>query len=893
MRHQAGDEVVALLREPEPARVVGRIDVEEVALAVPQAHVHVAAVAGQVRERLRHERRDQPALLRERLDHVAEEDRAVARDERVVEGEVLLELAVRVLVVGRVVVPAERRDVPRDVRDEAERARQRAHVVAGLVEVVERVGELDPAVLALAHEEVLQLAAHLERVAQLGGARELVAQDRARAERPRLALDCDVAGEARDLRLPRQVGQRRRVRHRRDVGIVRSLADVAGREARESGAVGEQPVQVRHRHQLGVRLAVHVDELGEDELDAAFVELGAELVRGGRRLDGHGDPDIAALRGRPAMASVTGPAGIRVCDVHIGTSDEAVTLRAVISTVFSTLEIDEVLAGVVDIATEATGCHACLIYLVESDRLLLRAASPVHSKFVGQIEMELGEGVTGWVAREKQAALIRDSALHDPRMKYFPELEEERWQSMAAVPVTSRAGDVIGVIVLHTAAPREFTEEDVELLTHTATLVGGAIEDAQLYEEARERVAALTQLAEVSQQLAAATRHERLHAAATAGARALLHADLCQLFRLEPGGSELRLAASDPPQAPGPRPQGGALLLELLARGRHGGSSRDLWPDHEGAALLTTPVVASDEQLGLLCVLRPRRFGAGDEELLRALADQTAMGLERAELIARLTARDRVKDMFDALAERAGDERGAGRRAAGLRPRAPARLPPRRAGGRHERRLGRRRHAARRAPARAATRPASSTPAATACARSCCCPARRAPPSRVIEACDAVAAAEHVVLGVSGPGRGIAESRQALREAQRAAQIALTLKPDGGALGYEQLGAYKYLVDLRLEESPRDRHWTAVEALLAHDRQRRTALLDTLEEYLARRRSVADTARTLYIHPNTLRQRLARIERVTELKLDGEDLLALELAVKLVRLDDARRRAGA
>ena len=206
------------------------------------------------------------------------------------------------------------------------------------------------------------------------------------------------------------------------------------------------------------------------------------------------------------MASVTGPAANRVCDVHIGTSDEAVTLRAVISTVFSTLEIDAVLAGVVDIATEATGCHACLIYLLESDRLVLRAASPVHSKFVGQIEMELGEGVTGWVASHKEAALIRDSALRDPRMRYFPELEEERWQSMAAVPVSARSGDVIGVIVLHTAAPREFTEEDVELLTHTATLVGGAIEDAQLYEEARERVAALTQLAEVSQRLAAATQ---------------------------------------------------------------------------------------------------------------------------------------------------------------------------------------------------------------------------------------------------------------------------------------------------------------------------------------------------------------------------------------------------
>ena len=164
---------------------------------------------------------------------------------------------------------------------------------------------------------------------------------------------------------------------------------------------------------------------------------------------------------------------------------------------------------------------------------------------------------------------------------------------------------------------------------------------------------------------------------------------------------------------------------------------------------------------------------------------------------------------------------------------------------------------------------------------------------RVIEACDAVATAERVVLGVSAPHRGVADARQALREAARAAEIARTLRPAGGALGYEHLGAYKYLADLRLDETPRDRHWIAVETLLAHDRRRRTALADTLEEYLARRRSVAETARTLFIHPNTLRQRLARIERVSDLQLEREDLLALELAVKLVRLDDARRRAGA
>jgi GAF domain-containing protein len=582
-----------------------------------------------------------------------------------------------------------------------------------------------------------------------------------------------------------------------------------------------------------------------------------------------------------------------VCEVHIGRRDEAVTLRAVISAVSSTLELDEVLAGVVDIATEATACHACLIYLVEGDRLVLRAASPVHRTLVGRLEMGLDEGVAGWVARTRRPAFIREGALDDPRMKYFPELHEERFQSMAAVPVTARAGEVIGVIVLHTAAPREFDEDVVGLLTHTASLVGGAIDNAQLFEQARRRVRALTQLAGASQRLAAATDHTGVYEAATAGARALLDGELCQLFRLDPGGG-LRLVASDPPGAPAPRPQGGALLLELLARGRHGGPARDLWPAHEGAAQLTATLVASSEQLGVLCVLgrEARRFGPGDEELLAALADQTAMGIERAELIARLRARDRVKDLFQALA--GGSSDAAVQRAAPAgcdlaRPHVlvSAAAAPDAAGTRDWEPV-----AVRLVEQLRGRDQAAFVDLARDGIRAVVLIRDEPAADRVVAVCDAVAADEGLVMGVSAPGRGVRDARQALREAARAAEIAATLRPGGGAMAYADLGAYKYLVDLRIEESPRDRHWSAVAKLLAHDARRRTRLVDTLEEYLARRRSVAGTARALFIHPNTLRQRLARIERVAGLRLADEDLLALELAVKLVRLDDARGRAG-
>ena len=52
------------------------------------------------------------------------------------------------------------------------------------------------------------------------------------------------------------------------------------------------------------------------------------------------------------------------------------TLYAVIETVSSSLSLDRVLAGFVEIATDATRCHACFVYFLEGERLVLRAASP-------------------------------------------------------------------------------------------------------------------------------------------------------------------------------------------------------------------------------------------------------------------------------------------------------------------------------------------------------------------------------------------------------------------------------------------------------------------------------------------------------------------------------------
>jgi DNA-binding PucR family transcriptional regulator len=154
----------------------------------------------------------------------------------------------------------------------------------------------------------------------------------------------------------------------------------------------------------------------------------------------------------------------------------------------------------------------------------------------------------------------------------------------------------------------------------------------------------------------------------------------------------------------------------------------------------------------------------------------------------------------------------------------------------------------------------------------------------MLRACRELGQAGRAVIGVSEIRAVPDDAAGGYREARDAATIAGALLRDGGAIAYSEVGAYRYLVQIGADDAPRDRMRAVVDRLIAYDRKRRTALLDTLERYLSERRSVIESARALYIHPNTLRQRLGRIEELTGLALEEDDLLSLELAIKLARL---------
>jgi GAF domain-containing protein len=567
--------------------------------------------------------------------------------------------------------------------------------------------------------------------------------------------------------------------------------------------------------------------------------------------------------------------------------DENRTLQAVIRLVSSPLERAGMLQRVVDIATEATGCHACFIYLLERDELVIRAASPVFQEAVDRVRFSVNEGLAGWVARNRAPEFIRDQAMRDPRMKYVPELREEEFQSMAAVPILSRAGETIGVIVLHTEAPREFEEDTLKLLVHIASLVSGAIENAQLYDRERRRVTTLTGLAELGQQVASATNVDELAPLLVARIARLLDAPVCQLLRTGGDGEELSVLASVPDHLRRAAVRG-TVELSLIASARGHGGPTSPWPEIELSDLLAVPLSAG-EDVGLLLAgaTDGRTFDEQDAELARAIAHLAAMAIKRVELIEGLTKSNAVKDLFEALA--AGALPLATAKAAELRCELTSAYlmvcaEPAGSGAISSATWRTAAEQLGQAFAHLTTRSAVEAGPGPVRGLLVVGASREARTEELLGRLRELGQQHGAVIGVSEWRRSPADACTAHREARDAATIGRALLGDGGAIDYSRVGAYRYLVHIGAGDAPRDRMRSAVDRLLEYDARRRTSLLDTLERYLSMRCSVTDCARDLYVHPNTLRQRLGRIEDISGVDLGRDDLLSLELAIKLARL---------
>ncbi|MDQ7025381.1 MAG: helix-turn-helix domain-containing protein [Anaerolineae bacterium] len=144
-----------------------------------------------------------------------------------------------------------------------------------------------------------------------------------------------------------------------------------------------------------------------------------------------------------------------------------------------------------------------------------------------------------------------------------------------------------------------------------------------------------------------------------------------------------------------------------------------------------------------------------------------------------------------------------------------------------------------------------------------------------------------VSAGISRPAEGLRALREAYREAKDAVGIAHELRDIEKTTFYGDLKLYQLLLALKernLEAMTRFYDET-LGALVEHDERKQGDLIRTLNGFFEANGNLAQAAKDLDVHRNTLVYRLERITALTKLDLnDADNRLILYLSLKLQRV---------
>jgi len=167
----------------------------------------------------------------------------------------------------------------------------------------------------------------------------------------------------------------------------------------------------------------------------------------------------------------------------------------------SSLEFQNLLEFLMDIAIEITGatCGALLLRKEGKNYLEVAVARGKYPQEVKKIRVPFGEGITGWVASNKEALNI-PNVLLEPRYIETP----ETIYSEMAVPLL--VGDnLIGVVAVDSSELNAFSKDDVLSLNTLASMVTKVLENARLLANSNQKLKELSRVFSISESLSART----------------------------------------------------------------------------------------------------------------------------------------------------------------------------------------------------------------------------------------------------------------------------------------------------------------------------------------------------------------------------------------------------
>lgn len=203
----------------------------------------------------------------------------------------------------------------------------------------------------------------------------------------------------------------------------------------------------------------------------------------------------AALLAAIASQAATTIENARLYQESQQQAEELAELLVVTRLITSSLDINQIMQSLLAQRNELLHAEALSIALVDKQRneLVYQYAEGVGSDKIVGLRLPSNQGVTGWVMKHGEPALVPDASV-DPR---FSSDGDKRTgydtRSLICAPLLVK-GEVLGTIQAVNPQQGVFTTNDLNLLVNLASLASSAIANAQQYartQAAEERYASL------------------------------------------------------------------------------------------------------------------------------------------------------------------------------------------------------------------------------------------------------------------------------------------------------------------------------------------------------------------------------------------------------------------
>lgn len=321
-------------------------------------------------------------------------------------------------------------------------------------------------------------------------------------------------------------------------------------------------------------------------------------------------------------------------------------LYRVSSMLGGSLNLDEVLNQVMDAVIELTRAERGFLVLTtpETGQLVLRAARNFVGESLSEESMQVSRTVIDSVIRTGQG-IVTTNAQEDPRFASQASVIAFALRSILCAPLRSR-GHVIGAVFVDNRVQTGlFDEADLSMLNAFASQAAVTIENARLYTQTDQTLAARVEELEILSQIdRELNRHLEMDSLvdlilewakrgtqAEGGWIALYERDDTTLARVSEPDRGTYLSPSEP------------IVAQTLANG----APTTFPPETENGlpARLAVPLHAT-KPLGLLVVEGPQAFSEAAAQALARLASRAASALENAQLFQAVQDANQAKSKF-------------------------------------------------------------------------------------------------------------------------------------------------------------------------------------------------------------------------------------------------------